>query len=109
MHQPKPPSISVYQLKQMRDDSIPHYLVDVREPSEHNLGNIGGHLIPLAELPEYLETLRNIGKPLMMLCKSGGRSARATAYLLDQGLEEVYNVEGGMLAWREAIDPQITV
>jgi sulfur-carrier protein adenylyltransferase/sulfurtransferase len=109
MNTPTLPTITVHQLHQMQLDGTPHYLVDVREPCEHNKGNIGGHLIPLGQLPEHIETLKNIGKPIFLLCKSGGRSGRAAAYLLDAGLDDVYNVEGGALAWREAIDPGLSI
>jgi rhodanese-related sulfurtransferase len=71
-------------------------IVDVREPSEFNGGHIEGALnIPLGTVPARLEEFKNMSKPLIMYCRSGGRSGQATHYLSMNGVEEVYN--GGSL------------
>jgi sulfur dioxygenase len=77
-------------------------LVDVREPREFNdeLGHIAGaRLIPLGELASRLSELDK-SKPLVAVCRSGARSARATQMLLAAGFARVANLTGGMLRWR---------
>jgi molybdopterin/thiamine biosynthesis adenylyltransferase/rhodanese-related sulfurtransferase len=77
-------------------------LVDVREPWEHDEAHIPGcRLIPLGEVPlRYGEIARET--PVVVYCKSGGRSAKAVAFLLEQGYEKSLNLSGGILAWANA-------
>jgi adenylyltransferase/sulfurtransferase len=80
-------------------------LVDVREPWEYEEGHIpGGHLIPLGELPERFREIDR-ERPVVVYCKSGGRSGRAVAFLLEQGQEKALNLAGGILAWANASLP----
>ncbi len=77
------------------------HIVDVRGPDEFTgeLGHIAGaKLIVLDTLPEHIDELPKDGT-IVFICKSGGRSARATMYAKDAGFEHVYNMKGGMLAW----------
>jgi len=55
----------------------------------------------MAEIPEFIPELKNMGteQELLIICKSGGRSARVMDYLTEQGFTNVYNVIGGMDAW----------
>lgn len=79
--------------------------VDVREPDEWDEGHIPGALhIPLGELPERLSELP-AESDLILVCRSGGRSAAATEFLLRSGYPRVANLAGGMLAWQEAGHP----
>lgn len=74
-------------------------VLDVRQPEEHASGHIPGcTLIPLGELPERLGELPT-DRPLHVVCRVGGRSAQATAFLRAHGLD-AHNMTGGMLAWR---------
>ncbi|MEM8903181.1 MAG: rhodanese-like domain-containing protein [Actinomycetota bacterium] len=76
-------------------------LVDVREPDEYADARVpGGVLIPLATVPERLDEIPSEGT-VYVVCRSGGRSAQAVAYLRDRGVDAV-NVAGGTLAWMEA-------
>jgi rhodanese-related sulfurtransferase len=78
-------------------------LIDVRQPDEYvgNLGHVdGAKLIVLDALPERMSEIPK-DKPVVMICKSGGRSMRATAYLLNQGYDKVYNMIGGMMLWND--------
>jgi len=77
-------------------------LVDVREPIEYNTESINGSvLIPLAEVS--LEKLPSKSKPIVAHCRSGKRSMEACKKLLAQDPNlELYNLEGGILAWKEA-------
>lgn len=83
----------------------PPRLIDVREPDEVSRGMIAGaESIPLGQLADRLGEL-NPGDDLVVNCRSGGRSGRAVEFLLGQGFSRVRNVAGGVLAWRERIDP----
>jgi rhodanese-related sulfurtransferase len=73
-------------------------LLDVREDDEWSAGRAPGAVhIPLYELPDRVAEIPG-GRPLSVVCRVGGRSAQATAWLLAQGVE-ARNVRGGMLAW----------
>ena len=73
-------------------------LVDVREADEVAEGIIPGAIhIPLGEVPERMGELDS-SKPYIFICRSGGRSGRATEFLTDEGYD-VTNMVGGMLAW----------
>lgn len=79
------------------------HLVDVREHSEwiSELGHFHkAELISLNSIPEKLDQIPK-DKTLVFICRSGGRSAKAAAFALDNGYENVYNMVGGMLLWNE--------
>jgi rhodanese-related sulfurtransferase len=71
-------------------------IVDVREPFEFEMGHVEGSVnIPLGQVPEKIEELKAMAKPLVLCCASGGRSGQATQFLEINGLDDVHN--GG--AW----------
>ena len=73
-------------------------VLDVREPVEWHHGHVDGALhVPLTEVPGRLEELPR-DQQLLVVCKVGGRSAQATAFLREKGFEAL-NLEGGMLEW----------
>jgi rhodanese-related sulfurtransferase len=77
-------------------------IVDVREADEFEgpLGHIPGAInIPLCDLESRASELEN-GKPIITVCRAGGRSARGTQILKKAGLEQTANLAGGMLRWR---------
>lgn len=78
-------------------------LVDVREPAEHEANKINGsHLLPLAQV-SYDLLPKFEGKKLVIHCHSGKRSQSACAKLLAQNPDlEIYNLEGGIMAWNNA-------
>lgn len=83
-------------------DPVPagYALLDVREQDEWDAGRAPGALhIPLSELPERLEDLPE--DDLLVVCRTGGRSARATAWLEHSGYD-ARNLDGGMKAWSAA-------
>ena len=100
------PEISVEELKSRLDHGDDLYILDVREPNEYEIANIGGHLIPLAELPERISELDPY-KEIIVHCKSGGRSARAVRFLQKAGFTNAKNLAGGIDAWAQRIDPQV--
>jgi rhodanese-related sulfurtransferase len=82
------------------------FLLDVRRDDEWAAGHAPDAVhIPLAELPDRLAEVPK-DQPVCAVCHSGGRSARATAFLAQQGYT-VTNYEGGMLAWRDAGGPLV--
>jgi adenylyltransferase/sulfurtransferase len=100
------PEISVQELKKKLDNGGKVSVLDVREPHEYEVANIGARLIPLGELPERLIELDK-DETFAIHCKTGGRSASAVKLLQEAGFENVYNVKGGITAWSEEIDPSV--
>ena len=99
--------VDVRQLAALPTAHLP--LVDVREPSEFNglLGHLdGARLVPLA-------TVRNEAaswprdRDVLLVCRSGGRSAKAAVQLVEMGFTRVMNLRGGMLAWNTAELPVV--
>ncbi|MBV9455354.1 MAG: molybdopterin-synthase adenylyltransferase MoeB [Rubrobacter sp.] len=100
------PEISVQELKKKLDNGTEVSVLDVREPHEYEVANIGARLIPLGELPERLIELDK-DETFAIHCKTGGRSASAVKLLQEAGFENVYNVKGGITAWSEEIDASV--
>jgi rhodanese-related sulfurtransferase len=100
------PEITVGELKEKLDNGQDVSVLDVREPHEYEVANIGARLIPLGELPERLIELDK-DETLAVHCKTDGRSARAVQLLREAGFQNVYNVKGGITAWSEEIDPSV--
>jgi adenylyltransferase/sulfurtransferase len=101
------PQMTVQELKVRRDRGDDLFVLDVREPYEYQIANIGGTLIPQNEVPRRLAEIdRN--REIVVQCRSGGRSQRIAEFLAQQGYPNVKNLAGGILAWADAIDPKIT-
>ena len=93
------PTIEVAQVP----DPIPEgvTVLDVREPIEWQHGRIDGAVhIPLTQLPDRAGELP-VDQQLLVVCKVGGRSSQATAFLREKGFEAV-NLAGGMIDWADA-------
>jgi adenylyltransferase/sulfurtransferase len=104
---PQVPTLTVQDLDQLRKAGTPHFLLDVREPDEFQTARIeGSTLIPLASLPLRTSEIPK-DEQIVVHCKLGGRSAKAVAFLLDNGFTNVWNVAGGITAWSEQVDPKI--
>jgi rhodanese-related sulfurtransferase len=74
-------------------------LVDVRTAAEVSRGYIkGAQILPLHLLPTHIKEL-DAQMPTVFYCHVGGRSAQAAAYAANQGMQEVYNLQGGITAW----------
>ncbi|HEY1810596.1 MAG TPA: molybdopterin-synthase adenylyltransferase MoeB [Acidobacteriaceae bacterium] len=101
------PQMTVKELKDRRDRGDQVFVLDVREPWEYQIANIGGHLIPLNDLPKRVAEL-NPDQEIVVQCKSGGRSQRAAEFLARNGFEKIHNLAGGILAWSSEIDPTIS-
>jgi sulfur-carrier protein adenylyltransferase/sulfurtransferase len=107
MPQQSPWDISVEDLKKLRDEGAEFVLVDVREPHEYEICHLDGRLIPLGSLPGRLDELdRDVH--IVVHCRSGGRSAKAVQAMRAAGFSNAWNVQGGILAWIERVDPSLT-
>jgi adenylyltransferase/sulfurtransferase len=101
------PTITVEGLKKLLDEGDDVFILDVREPHEWDIAHIeGATLIPLGKLPHEAHRLDS-AKDIAVLCRSGARSGRATEFLLGAGFQKVRNIEGGILAWADRIDPSL--
>lgn len=100
------PEISVQELDALRKANADIFILDVRNPDEYALCNLGGHLIPFNELANRLDEL-NKEQEIIIHCHAGGRSRRATEYLMQQGFKKVFNLRGGITAWANEIDPKM--
>ena len=92
-------SITTAELRKLLAADYQGLLIDVREENEHAAACIQqARLIPLATLPDHLDSLPR-DREILVHCKAGGRSAKAVRLLLDHGFTRVKNVAGGMDAW----------
>jgi sulfur-carrier protein adenylyltransferase/sulfurtransferase len=98
--------MSVQELKQRLDAGEDVFILDVREPHEYQIANIGGTLIPMGQVPQRLDEIdRN--REVVVQCRSGGRSQRVAEFLAQQGYPKVKNLAGGILAWADQIDSKV--
>ncbi len=82
-------------------------VIDVREPDEYVEGHVpGAPLIPLGEVMERVDEFPTVDE-VLIICKVGGRSARAAQFLRGQGIDAI-NIAGGTMAWIEAGHPVVT-
>ncbi|MGH9499909.1 MAG: molybdopterin-synthase adenylyltransferase MoeB [Terriglobales bacterium] len=96
--------IQVEELKRRLDAKEDLFVLDVREPHEYQICNIGGHLIPLGDLPNRVHELDS-SREIVAHCRSGVRSAKAVGFLQQAGFKKVHNLTGGILAWADRVDP----
>jgi adenylyltransferase/sulfurtransferase len=100
------PQITVTELKQRIDAGQAPFILDVREPFEYQIANIGGKLIPQGEVPQRLSEIDR-DREIVVQCKSGGRSQRIAEFLKQAGYPKVVNLAGGIIAWSNEIDSTI--
>jgi rhodanese-related sulfurtransferase len=95
------------ELKQRMDAGEVLHLIDVRQPDEHAVFNIGGTLLPLSDIlslqVDSIESLKE--NEIICYCRSGQRSMQAAMMLESMGFQSVKNLSGGMMAW-ESLFPQ---
>jgi rhodanese-related sulfurtransferase len=102
------PQMSVEQFKARKDAGTEPFLLDVREPHEYAIVDMGAPLIPVGELPTQLHRLTfPKTAEIVVHCKSGARSQRAALFLKEQGYTNVSNLAGGITAWAERIDTSL--
>ncbi|HEY6487692.1 MAG: molybdopterin-synthase adenylyltransferase MoeB [Terracidiphilus sp.] len=100
------PQITVKELKRRLDAGEDVQLIDVREPFEYKIAQIGGKLIPQNDVPQRLAEIDR-DREVVVQCKSGGRSQRIAEYLKQAGYPRVVNLAGGITAWSDEIDPKV--
>jgi adenylyltransferase/sulfurtransferase len=100
------PQMTVKELKQRIDAGEDMYILDVREPFEYRIANIGGKLIPMNDVPKRLDEIDR-EREVVVQCKSGGRSQKVAEFLKQAGYPKVANLAGGILAWSNEIDPKV--
>lgn len=101
--------VTVQELKQLKDTNADFQLIDVREPHEFDICDIGGQLIPMADVPNHVEEIAK-DKQVILHCRSGKRSGDILLWLeKNHGFENLYNLKGGILAWAKEIDPSMPV
>lgn len=83
------------------DDTV---VLDVREESEYDTVNLGGTLLPLAQLPDRLDELDR-DTTYLVHCRAGLRGGKAVKILRDAGFDDAWNVNGALVAWADRIDP----
>jgi len=100
------PEIAPRELKSRLDRGDDLFILDVREPHEYQICNLGGHLIPLGELSRRVNELDS-SREIVAHCRSGKRSAEAVEFLRSAGFRKVLNLKGGILAWSDEVDPSV--
>jgi sulfur-carrier protein adenylyltransferase/sulfurtransferase len=100
------PQISVKELKRRRDAGQSVFLLDVREPYEYQIAQIGGTLIPQNDVPQRLNEIPR-DREIVVHCRSGARSQKIAEFLKQSGYSQVVNLAGGILAWSDEIDPKV--
>ena len=93
--------ITSKELQQLMDTKTGFQLIDVREQDEHDEFNIGGQLVPLAEITKFTEHIET-GKPVVVYCRMGIRSQIAIQKLEDKfPFTNLFNLIGGIEAWKK--------
>jgi adenylyltransferase/sulfurtransferase len=100
------PQMTVKELKRRLDAGEDVQLIDVREPYEYQIAQIGGKLIPQNDVPQRLAEIDR-DREVVVHCRSGARSQRIAEFLKQAGYPQVSNLAGGILAWSEEIDPRV--
>jgi LPXTG-site transpeptidase (sortase) family protein len=93
--------ISVDEVYDIITSGMDYIILDVRTIEEFGQGHLEGALnIPVGELESRLDELPQ-NKPIIVHCKSGGRSSSAASLLVENGFTQVYNMGGGILEWEQ--------
>lgn len=96
--------MSIIEFKQLKESGTPFQLIDIREFHEIQICSLGGEHIPMGDLMENLEKIRN-DIPVIFHCRSGKRSLAVLETLLAKtDLRNISSLEGGIIAWAEQVD-----
>lgn len=99
--------ITPKELYELQVKGEPFQLIDVREPYEYDIVNIGAELMPLATVAEQADKI-NKDQPVIVHCKMGGRSAKAIRELEEKyGFTNLYNLKGGIIAYIDEVKPEL--
>ncbi len=101
------PAVTPSELKARLDAGERIRVIDVREPHEWNICNLeDAELIPLGSFAAQMNRLDS-AEEIVVMCRSGVRSAHAVRLLQQAGFRKVYNLTGGILAWSDEVDPSL--
>jgi molybdopterin/thiamine biosynthesis adenylyltransferase/rhodanese-related sulfurtransferase len=99
--------ITVQELEQLKESGADFQLIDVREPHEFDICDLGGELIPMGDIPANIDKISK-DKKVVVHCRSGKRSGDVISYLeKNHQFENLYNLKGGILAWAREIDQEM--
>ena len=102
-------SITVQDLKTKLDNGEDFTLIDIREKQELAICKIPDAIhIPMQSISDVFNKI-NFDKPVVIMCKSGGRSAQVCDFLNAQGYFDIYNLYGGIISWAIEIDSNMDV
>jgi molybdopterin/thiamine biosynthesis adenylyltransferase/rhodanese-related sulfurtransferase len=102
------PQISVQELKRKLDAKEDVFVLDVREPHEYLIANLGAPQIPVGEVERRVgELAAQKNREVVVHCRSGARSQKAALILKQAGFSNVSNLAGGILAWADKVDPSM--
>ena len=100
------PEIQPEELKRRLEAGEDIFVLDVREPHEYQVCNLGGYLIPVGQLAERVGEL-DASREIVAHCKGGVRSAKAVEFLRGVGFTKVASLAGGIQAWSDKVDPTV--
>lgn len=103
------PEITPVELNDRLENGDEPLLVDVREAFERRIADLPDHdqlRIPTGEFPGRLSEIDR-DRDVVLYCRSGSRSEWAARILLHHGFERVFNLKGGVLGWRQEVDPSL--
>lgn len=97
-------SMEVAELQDLMNQDADYVLIDCREQDEWDQGHLpGAKFMPLSQWMEVSKELESVkDKKIVIQCRSGKRSFNACMNLMDRGFEDLYNLEGGIMAWENA-------
>jgi rhodanese-related sulfurtransferase len=100
--------MSVQEFAALRQQGVQHTLIDVREDWELSEACLADFVhIRMNDFPENVDQMREMVRPLVLVCHAGIRSAHCAAWLAEQGIHDVYSLRGGVHAWASEIDASI--
>jgi adenylyltransferase/sulfurtransferase len=103
------PEITPTELRSRLDRGDVPLLLDVREPHERGIIDLPEHgqlLIPMGQILARLGEI-DAGRDVVVYCRSGVRSASVVKLLQESGIAHAVNLKGGVLAWRQDVDPTL--
>lgn len=99
--------IGVDDLRAWKSSGKEYVLLDVRQPPELALASVDGALtIPMTEVQARVAEIP-ADTPLVVMCHYGERSARVARFLVTEGFDQVYNLDGGIDAYASHLDPTV--
>jgi adenylyltransferase/sulfurtransferase len=107
---PPVPEVTATKLSELKASGEEFLLLDVRHPEELAIADLGGTLVPMEELSTKLEEVAPQKEGhIVVMCRSGSRSAHVVAWMQQLGYTNVFNLAGGIIAWSREVDPSVAI